>query len=182
MPAIERELRDAEQRRQRCAAEEALRSSEERYRLLVENAADLITVIDSDGRYVFVSPSIRRMLGYEPDALLGMGVLDLVHPEDAARVQAAMAEVIGGTPTALSELRVRHRDGSWRIIEGSGARLVDRLAGGVAHDFNNLLSVILGYGNLLLDQLVENPLLSEEVEEIKRAATRAATRWRRVAT
>ncbi|MBI5710927.1 MAG: response regulator [Candidatus Eisenbacteria bacterium] len=209
VPAIARELRDAEQRRQRRAAEEALRSSEERYRLLVENAADLITVLDGEGRYVFASPSIRRMLGYEPEALIGTDALDLIHPEDAERVRAAMAEVLGGTPSSLTGLRVRHRDGSWRTIEGSGSRLVDRegrpfliatarditervqlelqlnqsqkmeavgrLAGGVAHDFNNLLTVILGYGNLLLDQLTENPLLSEEVEEIKRAATRAAT-------
>jgi PAS domain S-box-containing protein len=52
---------------------------------------------------------------------------------------------------------------------------VGRLAGGVAHDFNNLVTVILGYANLLLDQLGDDHVLHQEVDEIKRAAERAAT-------
>jgi two-component system cell cycle sensor histidine kinase/response regulator CckA len=210
VPALSRELREADQRHQRRQAVEALRKSEERYRLLVENAADLITVIDMDGRVTFASPSVERVLGYRPEEITGHRVMDFVHGDDAGVVETAIAEAMKeGAPITMNDLRIRHRDGSWRIFEGSGARLagdhapaqlvvaarditdrvqlrqqlqqaqrmeaVGRLAGGVAHDFNNLLTVILGYGNLLRGQVAGNPELRQEVDEIKHAATRAAT-------
>ncbi|HET7226448.1 MAG TPA: response regulator [Candidatus Eisenbacteria bacterium] len=210
VPAIERELRDAEQRRQRERAETTLRMREEQYRLLVENAADLIALIDDQGHVAFQSPSVTRALGYAEGELLGRPILEIVHPEDAPRVSEMMGEALrGGRRVNVDQVRLRHRDGSWRTFEGSGSgffgedgrprlvtaarditervrlhqqlvqsqkmEAVGRLAGGVAHDFNNLLTVILGYGNLLLDQLSENPPLLQEVDEIKRAATRAAS-------
>ena len=202
VPAIARELREAEQRRQRVRAEE-------RYRLLVEHAADLIVVVDAEARVSFQSPSVTRVLGYAENELIGRPVLELVHPEDAERVTQIMNDALReGRRVTLDRVRVRHRDGSWRTLEGSGARMIDdrgqpwlvaaarditervllqqqlvqsqkmeavgRLAGGVAHDFNNLLTVILGYGDLLLEQLADNHLLHQEVDEIKRAAARAA--------
>ncbi len=208
VPAVERELREAGERRQRREAVEALRASEARYRLLVENMADILSVFDEGGRYTFLSPSVTRVLGWAPEEALGHSVLEFAHPDDAERVEAAIAEAARGGRPFLTGVRFRHQDGSWRILEASGARLVGdddtvsvvslarditdrvqlegqlhqaqkmeavgRLAGGVAHDFNNLLTVILGYSNLLLDQLADNRLLYQEVDEIKRAADRAA--------
>jgi len=210
VPAVERELREAGERRQRREAVEALRASEARYRLLVENMADVVSVMDDQGRYLFISPSAERVLGRPAEEALGRSVLDFVHPDDVPLVQHAIHEVLsrGETPF-LGGVRLRHQDGSWRILEASGTRLVagdgtvsiisvarditdrvqlegqlhqaqkmeavGRLAGGVAHDFNNLLTVILGYSNLLMDQLADNRLLYQEVDEIKRAADRAAT-------
>ena len=210
VPAVERELSESAQRRQRREAMAALDSSEERYRLLVENAADVITLLDGQGRVTFVSPSITRVLGYPPGEVLGRPLRDFAHEDDAKILAAAMDEALlrGSTPL-IKGLRFRHRDGNWRIIEGTAARLVEsdgsvglvttgrdttervqlegqlhqaqkmeavgRLAGGVAHDFNNLLTVILGYSNLLLDQLDQSHVLYQEVDEIKRAADRAAT-------
>ncbi len=208
-PAIARELREADQRRQRVAAEAALRESESRYRLLVEHAADVIVMIDAEGRVIFQSPSTTRVLGYAEGAMLGRPVLSFVHADDTDHVSQLMAEALqSGGPVSVDSVRIQHQDASWRTFEGSGARMLDangqpvlvaaarditervllqqqliqsqkmeavgRLAGGVAHDFNNLLTVMLGYSNLLLDQLAENPLLHQEVDEIKRAATRAA--------
>jgi PAS domain S-box-containing protein len=188
---------------------QTLRTTEERFRLLVENAADVISVVDAQGRIGFMSPSVTRVLGYAPAEVVGQRMLDFVHPDDAKAVSAGLDEALhrGATPL-ITGLRFRHREGGWRILEGSVAPLVEpdgstslvttardiservqleaqlhqaqkmeavgRLAGGVAHDFNNLLTVILGYSNLLLDQLAENHLLYQEVDEIKRAADRAA--------
>jgi hypothetical protein len=208
VPAVERELREAEQRRQRREAVRALRSSEERYRLLVENAADVIFLLDAAGIVTFASPSVSRLLGLPPEEVVGRSLREFVREDDAGRLLAAFAETLekGSAPTMMG-LRVRQQDGGWRVVEGCTARLVGpdgsagivatvrditervqleeqlhqsqkmeavgRLAGGVAHDFNNLLTVILGYSNLLLDQLAENELLSQEVDEIRRAAERA---------
>ncbi len=210
VPAVERELREAEQRRQRREAVQALRATEERYRLLVDNAADVITIVDTRGVITFASPSMSRVLGYPPSEVVGRRWLEMVHADDVKAVSAGMDEALlrGATPL-ITGLRFRHREGGWRVLEGSVARLVEpggavalvatardiservqleaqlhqaqkmeavgRLAGGVAHDFNNLLTVILGYSNLLLDQLAENHLLFQEVDEIKRAADRAAS-------
>ncbi len=210
VPAVQRDLREAEQRRRGREAAEALRASEERYRLLVENSADMITLHDDGGYVTFVSPSVTRLLGYPPEEMIGHRLREFAHPGDEAVLIAAMESALarGSTPL-LTGLRLRHRDGGWRVIEGSAARLlrpdgavgvvavgrdvtqrveleaqlhqaqkmeaVGRLAGGVAHDFNNLLTVILGYSGLLLEQLDENPVLFQEVDEIKRAADRAAT-------
>ena len=209
-PAVERELREAAQRQQRRQALAALSTSEERCRLLVENSADMITLLDAQGRITFASPSVTRVLGFQPAEVLGRRPRDFVHEDDAKVLASALGEVLahGSTPL-FTGLRFRHRDGTWRIVEGSAARIVEpdgtvglvatgrditervqleaqlhqaqkmeavgRLAGGVAHDFNNLLTVILGYSNLLLEQLDENRVLYQEVAEIKRAADRAAT-------
>ncbi len=205
-PVVERELRDAFQRR---AATAALDTSEERYRLLVENSADMIVLQDDQGVVTFASPSVARVLGYPPAEVLGRRLREFVHEDDAGILARALEEVlIRGASPPLTGLRFRHRDGTWRIVEGSAARIVEpggktglvttgrdvteriqleaqlqraqkleavgRLAGGVAHDFNDLLTVILGYGNLLLDQLADDHVLHQEVAEIKRAAERAA--------
>ena len=206
VPAVERELREAAQRRE---ARAALDTSEERYRLLVQNSADMITLLDGQGVITFASPSITRVLGFLPAKVLGRKLRDFVHEDDAKILVAALDEVLahGFTPL-ITGLRFRHRDGTWRVVEGSATRIVEsegtvgivttgrditervqleaqlqqaqkmeavgRLAGGMAHDFNNLLTVILGYSNLLLEQLVEDRLLYQEVAEIKRAADRGA--------
>ncbi len=64
----------------------ALAESERRFRLLAENAGDLITSIDPNGIRTYVSPSCRALLGYEPEELIGRVAVEIVHPDDRARV------------------------------------------------------------------------------------------------
>jgi PAS domain S-box-containing protein len=107
---------------QRVTAEEALRASEERFRGLVQGSHDIITVVHPDGRRRYVSPSIEAELGYPPAELLAAGsMFDLLHPADAPLLRAAIAEVVAGAGrTPPLELRLRHRDGGWRIFETIG--------------------------------------------------------------
>ncbi len=76
-------LEDVTDRRR---AEEALRASEERFRSLVQNASDLISILDADGIVRYESPSHQRVLGLYPEEHAGRNVLDLVHPEDRQAV------------------------------------------------------------------------------------------------
>ena len=62
-------------------------ANEERLRLLVQNAADVIAVIDGEGIVTYVSPSVTRMLGFEPAGLIGTSAFDFVHPDDLAGVR-----------------------------------------------------------------------------------------------
>ncbi|HZG42467.1 MAG TPA: PAS domain S-box protein [Longimicrobium sp.] len=104
----------------------ALRRSEARFRSLIENASDVITVLDADGRIRYESPSVKRILGYDPDEMLGRPVMEFIHPDDRAHVQEALTERIRDPGVVQSvELRFRHRDGGWRILAARGANRLD---------------------------------------------------------
>ena len=110
---------------ERGRAVEALERREEHYRSLIENSMDLISILNLDGTIRYVSPSHERMLGYPLDELVGRNVLSFVHPNDKARVQTAMVNGNNGRPV---ECRVRHCDGSWRVLE-SFSRDLSHVAG-----------------------------------------------------
>ena len=112
--------------RERDRAQEAARRTEDRFVALVRHASDLIAVLEPDSTVRYVSPSIGRLLGYEPGAIVGTVLLELVHPDDAPRVRefvSASAERPGVTePLAW---RLLHRDGTWRHVESIGTNLLD---------------------------------------------------------
>jgi PAS domain S-box-containing protein len=92
---------------------------EEQFQAFVEGSTDIITVLDSDGTREYVSPSVERILGYEPEELMDESAFDIVHPDDRDRLRETFAELFEGrTETTLSaEYRTRHADGSWRWTE-----------------------------------------------------------------
>jgi PAS domain S-box-containing protein len=99
-------------------AEQQLRRSEARFRSLVQNATDIVVVLDATGRVQYVSPSVRRVLGYDPAEVTGVNVFSLIHPDDITALQAIFAGVVAREgPFKQIEFRVRHADGSWRDVE-----------------------------------------------------------------
>jgi diguanylate cyclase (GGDEF)-like protein/PAS domain S-box-containing protein len=106
--------------------EEELRRSEEHFRSLVQNASDAITVLRADGTVRYVSPPIERVLGYPPEERVDRSVLELLHPDDLPRAKEAFAEALRSPGVTLTaEVRMRHRDGSWRHVEVAGTNLLD---------------------------------------------------------
>ena len=106
----------------RAQTEEQLRRSEERFRALVQNASDVVTALDADGTIRYEGPAIERVLGYRPDELVGKHIFDYLHPEDKGRVLDKFVRALEeGMPTASEEFRFRHKDGSWRHLEGIGS-------------------------------------------------------------
>jgi len=105
----------------RARTEAALRSSEEHFRSLIENASDIVTVVGDNGVFRYASPSVERVLGYGPSELLERNAFDYVHPDDMALVTEALARAIQrpGTPQA-AQFRFRARDGSWRLLDAVG--------------------------------------------------------------
>lgn len=105
----------------RQRSEEALRRNEEHFRSLIENALDMITVLDENGVTTFESPSTQRKLGRPLPVMLHQSLVKMVHPDDRARVADVLVRLAArpGT-TETFEMRCQHSDGSWRILEAVG--------------------------------------------------------------
>ncbi len=113
----------------RQRAEEALRTSEEHFRTLIENASDIIAILSPDVAFDYLSPAVERALGYAPSDLIGRKATDLVHPEDLMMMEQ-VRDVMAAQPEVIrtAEFRMRHRDGSWRTLEGM-AKVLDEQNG-----------------------------------------------------
>jgi PAS domain S-box-containing protein len=109
----------------------ALETREERFQSLLEHSSDLITTVDADGVIQYQSPSISRVLGYEPAELVGENALDFVHPDDETAVQSALQTALDDPDTTPKvEYRMRREDGSWAWLESIGNNQLDNPAVG----------------------------------------------------
>jgi two-component system, cell cycle sensor histidine kinase and response regulator CckA len=95
-----------------------LKASEERLRRVLDNISDIISVLDEHGTIEFESPSVTRVLGYEPSELVGRNAFEFIHPDDVPRV--AVAFDTSRSDLVVRSYRFRHRDGSWRRLESVG--------------------------------------------------------------
>lgn len=101
------------------------RRSDERFRKLIQNSSDIVTLYEADGTVRYVSPAIKRVLGYEPEERIDASGFEIVHPDDLPQVKRAFSEALPSPGATISlEVRARHRDGSWRHIEAVGTNLL----------------------------------------------------------
>lgn len=106
------------------AVRKQLIESEELFRLITENAADMIAVVDSNGQRLYNSPSYEKILGYTPQELGETSAFGQIHPEDREKVLTSAADARRtGTGTNL-EYRMRHKDGSWRTLESRASTIL----------------------------------------------------------
>ncbi len=109
--------------------EDALRTSEARFRALTEHATDMILVFDADKRIQYWSRSAEETLGWKSEEVLGRRLADLglIHPDDVPLLEEAQRTADSGSRESAVPVtaRHRHRNGSWRLIEGSGRSLLD---------------------------------------------------------
>ena len=113
----------------------ALRSSEERFRELVDQASDGIFIADLDGRYTDVNRAGCEMLGYEHDEIVGKTIVDLIPPEDVPRLWQSKEQILQGG-SHVSEWSLRRKDGSYLPVEVSAKILPNGLWLGFVRDIS----------------------------------------------
>jgi PAS domain S-box-containing protein len=125
---------------ERKEVEEALRQSEERFRSLVHNASDIIVILEADGTIRYVSPAIERVLGLQPEDVVGKNAVAFVDPIDrneAIRIFAEAKKEPGIRPPV--EFRLRHENGNWRHLEINRSNLLDDPAvGGIVFNLRDV--------------------------------------------
>ena len=124
---------------------DAFYKSESRYRTLVENSCDIIFSLDLEGRFTFVSPAWKTVLGHDPDNVLGHNLREFIHPEDVPRCEAAIASAIRENSVHEVTYRIRHIDGRWRWHTSRGVSHRDddgvRTVIGIAHDITERIRI-----------------------------------------
>lgn len=117
-----------------------LQGSERRFRTLIENSSDIISIISREGTVLYTTPAIGRILGYTPAEHIGVNALDIVHPDDLPNSRSALANILTAPgATAQSTVRIRHADGSWRWLEGIAINFLDDPAvGGIVTNFRDI--------------------------------------------
>ena len=189
--------------------ESALRTSEARFRKIIETSGEGIGIRDTAGALVFVNRRFAEMLGYQLEEMIGRNVFDLVAPEfRQAMSESGERRKFSGASEQL-DLEFMHKDGSRisvilnasplfdahgnyqgalgmltditqrkqleaQLLQSQKIEAVGRLAGGIAHDFNNLLTAIRGHVELLLSEASHDSAFYGDIDEIRKAADRAA--------
>ena len=143
----------------RKKAEQALRDSEELYRLIVDNQTDLMVKVDTEGRFQFVSPSYCKTFGKTREELLGNAFMPLVHPEDREITAKAMEALYRPPYTAYVEQRAFTKDG-WRWLGWMDTAVLDE---------NGEVVSILGVGRDVNDR-----------KKLEEALSNSERKWRNI--
>ncbi len=105
--------------------EDLIRESEEKYRLVTENAYDLISLLDLQGRRLYCNSAFKRVLGYDIEELIGGDFVDLIHPEEREYVKQKFKLLLQGKSGTI-ETRILCKDGSYKWVESRGNLIYGR--------------------------------------------------------
>ena len=111
---------------ERIVARDKLALREKRFRVLIEESSDVVCLVDKDGNISYISPAITKILGYQPEELIGRSALLYIHEFDLGSMRTKLEELLIDPSRAITaEVRYRVKDGAWRWIEGVGKNLLD---------------------------------------------------------
>ncbi|MES2394774.1 MAG: PAS domain S-box protein [Bacteroidota bacterium] len=116
-------IRDISERKK---AEDALKASEEKFSLLAKNSTDIVSLHDLNFNYIYVSDSVKRTLGFEPEELIGKSALDFIHPKDLEYVKQRYSDMFNRTSIEYSQFRNKKKDGSYCWMESAGNFTFDK--------------------------------------------------------
>ena len=144
-------------------ASEALQQSENRFRAMVENSTDAISLVDAQGKVLYSSHAISPIFGYSLEERKGKNIFELVHPEDVGETQPLFKKLLQSPFTSVStQIRYRHKDGTWRWIEALGTNLLEE---------PSVKAVVINYRDISeRRQLQEQLFQAQKMEAVGRLA------------
>ncbi len=145
-------------------SQEQIIKNEMRFRTLIEYGTDAVAIISADGRVQYISASIEKILGYSEEEAMKLDMFTLVHPNDIADVVKVWEKVLAtsGIPVPGATGRFKHKDGSWRWIEGTLTNMLhDPSINGIVDNFRDITEKVLfkeqqDFDRNNLDALINN--------------------------
>lgn len=139
---------------ERLAAETKLAASEKRFRALIENNYDIITMLDKDFNVVYRSPSTKRITGYSDEEIIGVNGLKNLHPDDIANAKEGIAKLFSRPGSVeVRQFRIKHKNGNYLWMEGNATNLL--------HD-ENVKAIVLNYRDVTERVLAETKVKASE--------------------
>jgi len=125
----------------RKKVEDKLRLEEQRFRAFVEHSSDIIVILNLEGLITYINPAVEKVLGFKPEERIGARGFELAHPDDMKFLADSFNILTRETNPHVvqGEMRLRHKDGSWRTLEAVGSNL--------AHD-NVVEAIIVNYRDI----------------------------------
>ena len=150
---------------ERKRAKVALGASEERFRFMIENASDVIAIVDTDGIIRYESPSVEGMLGYKPEEFIGKTALHYVHSDDVPTLRAVFKRLLANPGRVERNVyRHKHKDGSWRVLESIRKSTVE----------DGIVTGVVGNARDITERKQVEEVLASERERFKDFAEVAA--------
>jgi PAS domain S-box-containing protein len=122
---------------ERKKMEERLRQEEQKFRALAKQSSDIIVLVNRKGIIIYENGVTERVLGYKSEEIIGAGLFDLVHPDDLTFTIDLATSLArdSNVPASQAEVRLRHRNGSWRMFEVTGSSIINntRIEGGIVN-------------------------------------------------
>lgn len=109
----------------RMASEKALRASEERFKSLIQEGGDLITILTPEGLITYSSPNHETVLGYKNNELTGRNIADFIHPDDYQRTIKLYKNLLKRKRISTSQFRFRHKKGGWVWVESIASNTIN---------------------------------------------------------
>ena len=147
--------------KKRKKAKEKLHHKEELFRAFVEHSSDIIVLLNLEGTIIYINPAVQQVLGFMPEERTGAKGFELVHPDDIKFLADSFNTLARDTnaPVIHGEMRLRHKDGSWRTLEAVGSNLVH----------NNVIeAVIINYRDITERKKTEETL-KETLESLRKS-------------
>jgi PAS domain S-box-containing protein len=110
---------------QQKVSEQAVQQSEKKFRTLVQNCTDMVGILNTEGRYVYVGQSVEHLLGYNPSDVVGKSLADFIHPEDAQNLAELFQKALAQKHMEVKPVRFRNSKGEWRWVASSVTNLLD---------------------------------------------------------
>lgn len=144
--------------------EELIHGSESFFGELIKNSFDMIVLLDSDGVQQYVSESCEKILGYKPDELIGIDVIEeMIHPEDKEKTFVGLKGIIEKTKFGGTQYRHKHKNGNWVYLEAFGTNQLDNPA---------IKAVVLNVRDITARKKSEEALLESEARLNQLIATK----------